>query len=103
MLGRQLRDQTDAVPALRHLPQQAQAFNLPRRVQPSLGRGSLRLDGAVALFPDPDGVRAQSSHASDHLNGIMSLSHFLYRSATRRPDEASPACTTPPPKDLNIA
>ena len=45
------------------------------RIKAAVGARALRLHRAVALFPNPNDVRAQPGAAGDRFDGMMGFSH----------------------------
>ena len=65
-----------------HVPQQVEPFDVALGIEAAFGGGALRLDGAVALLPNPNDVGAQPGEPGDQLNGILSFSHIFHNNYT---------------------
>ena len=76
-LSRQLRDVADAVFALRDVAEQAQSIDLLVGIEAVVGPGALRLHGAVASLPNPDGMGAQPRTPEDHFYCLVGCGHGL--------------------------
>src|SRR5688572_4119365 len=68
-------DLADAATDLGRPLQEQQALNVRVGIAAAVCRGSHGLDGAIAFFPNPYDVRAQSRPEHDDLNGV-SLINF---------------------------
>ena len=77
LVRRQLRDLANAVSGVGHVPQQVEPVDVALGIEAAIGGGPVRLDGAVALLPDPNDVGAQPGEPGDQLNGILSFVHIL--------------------------
>jgi hypothetical protein len=73
--GGQFRDLADAVTGPRDVAQKAQSLDLLLGIQAAVGLGADRLNRTVALFPNPNDVRAQSGATGDDPDGIIGLAH----------------------------